>query len=70
MQPEACTAGAAAGAQASVMTPFAIAVFVMTLNSSAASSLSQPATMALATPPRSEDLPVAPVPAPPTAVAA
>jgi len=71
-----------AGAQASVMTPSAIAVFVMTLivhafcrdrslllgvEGYALTSLE----VALATPPRPGDVaPVAPVPAPPTAVAA
>ena len=90
MQPGACTAGA--GAQASVMTPSAMAVFVMTLGGGfrgceaafvhafcrdrslllgvegyALTSLE----VALATPLRPDDaVPVAPVPAPPTAVAA
>ena len=94
----------APSAQASAMTPSAMAVFVMTLNSSAVShgavAAAQIATphaeaafvhafcrdrslllgvegyaltsleVALATPPRPDVTPVAPVPAPPTAVAA
>ena len=100
MQREACAAGA--GAQAPVMTPSAMAVFVELLaalsETLAAAQIATPHAeaafvhafcrdrslllgvegyaltsleVALATPPRPEDVvPVAPVPAPPTAVAA